>query len=45
MNVKINGRNTEFLNEFNVNLQYDNIASTFSFNVQFNPDNEEHKKI
>lgn len=45
MNLKINGRNTRFFNQTNVVLKYDSIASTFSFNVQFDPQNPEHKNI
>lgn len=45
MNIKINGRDIRFFNEFNVTLKYDSIASSFSFNVQFNPENIEHRNL
>lgn len=45
MNLKINGKDIRFQNEFNVTLKYDSIASTFSFNVYFDATNPDHKNI
>jgi prophage tail gpP-like protein len=45
INDRIRNRKVEFFNEFNVNLRYDSIASTFSFSGFFNPDNTELKEL
>lgn len=45
MRVKINGQYYLFFNELNIDLKLDSIASTFSFNARFNPNNENHKKL
>lgn len=35
----------QYFNQVNINLVHNAIASTFSFNFDFNPDNPEHKKL
>lgn len=35
----------EFFNQVNINLVHNAVASTFSFNFDFNPDNPEHKRL
>lgn len=45
INDRIRTRKVEFFNGFNVSLRYDSIASAFSFNFFFNPDNLEHKEM
>lgn len=45
MRIKINGQFYKFFNQLSLNLSLDSIASTFSFNAKFNPDNENHKKL
>lgn len=45
INDRIRTRKVEFFNGFNVSLRYDSIASAFSFNFFFNPNNIEHKEM
>lgn len=49
MNLKINDRlrvrNIKFFNNFNLNLRYDSVASSFSFGFYFDPKNNEHKEL
>lgn len=45
MKLKINGKQFDYFNESSVVLKYDSIGSTFSFNVFFNPQNPDHRKI
>lgn len=49
MIVKINDRfrvrKVDFFNKFKINLRYDAIASDFSFEYYFNPDNNDHKEM
>jgi prophage tail gpP-like protein len=45
INDRIRNRKVEFFNSFNISLRYDSIASTFSFNFLFNPENKEHKEM
>jgi prophage tail gpP-like protein len=47
MNLKIDDRKNnvdiEFFNDISLTLQYDAVASAFSFSFYFNPENEAHK--
>lgn len=45
MELKINNKKFDFFNSFNMTLKYDAIASAFSFNVYFNPENPDHKEL
>jgi prophage tail gpP-like protein len=45
INDRIRNRKVDFFNQFNLSLRYDAIASSFSFNFFFNPDNPEHKEM
>jgi len=45
MRIKINGDYYIFYNELSLDLKLDSIASTFSLNAKFNPDNEKHVKL
>jgi len=38
-------RKVKFFNEFQFNLKYNSVGSTFSFAYYFDPDNREHKEI
>lgn len=40
MNIKINGVDIAFFNNFTLNLKYDSVASTFSFNAIYDPGNK-----
>ncbi len=46
MNLKINHRvgvvDVSFFNDFEVNLKYDSVASTFGFSFYFDPKNQQH---
>lgn len=43
--LNISGQSFEFFNEFQLNLKYDSVASTFSANVYFNPENPIHVNL
>jgi prophage tail gpP-like protein len=45
MKLKINGNFFVFFNDVNIQRKFDSVASTFSFNARFNPDNPEHRDI
>lgn len=45
MKLKINGTFVSFFTDLNISLKLDSIASTFSFKVRFNPENDEHKEL
>ena len=45
MKIKINNKDFLFFNNFNVQLRFDSVASTFAFVSKFNPDNPEHKEL
>lgn len=45
MRLKINGQFFDFFNDVNINRKFDSVASTFSFNARYNPDNPEHRRI
>lgn len=45
VNDRITNRTINFFNQFNLNLKYDSIASTFSFNFLFDPNNSDHKEL
>lgn len=40
--IKIQGRQFNNFNGFKLNIAFNSIASTFSFNAHFNPENKEH---
>jgi len=43
--IKIQGKEFKNFNDFKLNLTFDSIASTFSFNAQFNPENPDHRNL
>lgn len=43
--LKIQGKDFENFNNFSLTLSFDSIASTFSFDAKFNPDNAEHRNL
>lgn len=45
MKIKINGRNVEHFTELKLSRSLDSIASTFSFAIRFNPENDDHKEL
>lgn len=49
MNLKINHRlgivDVGFFNDFEVNLKYDSVASTFGFSFYFDPKNQQHAEM
>lgn len=45
INDRITNRSVDKFNQFRLNLQYDSIASTFSFNFFFDPENKDHKEM
>jgi prophage tail gpP-like protein len=45
MILKIKNKKFDFFNGFQLSLRYDSIASTFSFNSYFDPNNPEHKEL
>lgn len=45
INDRITNRRVDYFNQFKLNLQYDSIASTFSFNFYFDPQNPDHKEM
>lgn len=45
MNLKIDNKNIEFFNAFTLNLKFDSVASGFTFDFYFKPDNAEHKTL
>jgi len=45
MKLKINNKDFLFFNNFAIGLSLDTVASTFSFSVRFDPDNESHKVL
>ena len=45
MILKIKNKKYDFFNEFKLNLKYDSIASTFTFDGYFNPENKDHRDL
>lgn len=45
MILKIKKKEYDFFNEFKLNLRYDSIASTFTFDGYFNPKNKDHRDL
>jgi prophage tail gpP-like protein len=45
MKIKIAGEFYSFFDKVIINEKLDSVASLFSFDARFNPDNEQHKKI
>jgi len=45
MIIKIKNKRYDFFNTVNINLRYDSVGSTFSFNAYFNPDNKDHREL
>lgn len=45
MIIRVKNRKYDFFNGVIVNLKYDSIASTFSFNAYFNPDNNDQREL
>lgn len=45
MKIKINGRICENFTGISITRNLDSIASTFSFKVRFNPENDDHKEL
>lgn len=45
INDRIKIRTIKFFNNFRMNLSYDSIASTFSFNFYFDPENHDHEEL
>ena len=45
MRVKIDGDYYNYFSGLSINLKLDSIASVFSFNVRFNPENATHRKL
>lgn len=45
MKIKINGRNVENFTNISITRNLDSVASTFSFAVRFNPENDDHKEL
>lgn len=45
INDRFRNRKVDFFNEFNFNLKYDSVASTFGFNFYFDPYNIELKEL
>jgi len=45
MILKIKKRKFDFFNSFQLNLKYDSVASTFTFNGYFNPENKDHRDL
>lgn len=43
--LKINGKNFDFFNNFNIDLKYNSIGSTFSFEGNYEPSNEGQKNL
>lgn len=43
MKLKIAGKTFDFFNQVSVNLKFDSVGSTFSFNAVFDHTNEEHR--
>lgn len=45
MIIKVHNKKYDFFNGVAVNLKYDSVASTFSFNAYFNPENNDQKNL
>ncbi len=45
MIIRVKNRKYDFFNGVTVNLKYDSIASTFSFNAYFNPENNDQREL
>ena len=45
MILKIKKRKFDFFNSFQLNLKYDSVASTFSFDDYFHPENKDHREL
>lgn len=45
MILKIQNKEVKLYNQFSVHLKYDTVASTFSFNYYFNPDNADFRAL
>jgi prophage tail gpP-like protein len=45
INDRIRNRSISLFNKVRINLKFDSVASTFSFEYYFNPNNNEHKEL
>lgn len=45
INDRIHNRAVEFFNNFKLDLKYDSVASSFGFNMTFDPENEEQVEL
>jgi len=45
MNIRVNGKNIEFFNDFNFTLRYNSVASNFDFRANFDPNNSSHRIV
>ena len=45
INDRYHNRVVDFFTNFQLNLKYDSVGSTFSFDFYFNPDNPDHKEM
>ena len=45
MELKVNGKTYDRFNDVSVTLNYDSVASAFSFAAYFNPDNTDHRTL
>lgn len=45
INDRFHNRVVDFFTNFKLNLKYDSVGSTFSFDFYFNPDNPDHKEM
>lgn len=45
MKIKLNGKFINYFTSLSITRNLDSIASTFSFSVRFNPENDDHKEL
>lgn len=45
MELKIGNKSITYFNEYEINMYYNTVASTFSFSIYFDPENPEHKDL
>jgi prophage tail gpP-like protein len=45
LEVRLNGQNFTYFNSFSLELELDSVASSFSLDLYFDPENPEHRKI
>lgn len=45
INDRIRNRKVQYFNQFKLDLSYDSVASAFSFNYYYDPDNKEHREL